>query len=324
MRAIVQSRYGPPEAVLELRDVPAPAAAEGTVLVAVRAASVNAADWHLVRGDPYISRLAVGLRGPKYQVPGCDLAGVVEAVGDGVTRFAVGDEVYGTAFMRGFGAFAELAAVPEELLAAKPAGLSFGEAAALPLAGQTALQALRDHAGAGPDSAVLIIGASGGVGTLAVQLARAFGAAVTGVCSTANVELVRSLGAGRVIDYTQESLTGRYDIVLQLGGTASAGDLRHLLTGDGTLVLSSGEGGGRWLGALGRVLRGRLRSPLIRQTVTSFTVEPRATDLDRLSELVERSALRPVVDETYALDDTPVAVARLEQGHVLGKLVIEE
>jgi NADPH:quinone reductase-like Zn-dependent oxidoreductase len=322
MRAIAQSRYGPPADVLALQDVPDPAVGGDAVLVGVRAASVNAADWHLVRGAPYISRLSFGLRAPKHPVPGCDLAGVVEAVGPEVTRFAVGDEVYGTAFLRGFGAFAERAAVAEELLAAKPASLSFEEASALPLAGQTALQALRDHSAVTAGRRVLVIGASGGVGSLAVQIAVALGAEVTGVCSTRNVELVRSLGAAHVVDYTREKPAGPFDVVLQLAGAASAGELRPLLTENGTILLLSGESSGRWIGALGRALKGQLLSPLISQKVGSFTVRPNAADLDHLTALCERGDLRAVVEERYALDDAPAAIRRLEQGHVRGKLVV--
>jgi NADPH:quinone reductase-like Zn-dependent oxidoreductase len=226
MKAVVQARYGPPLEVLELRDVGEPVVGDDDVLVRVHAAAVNPADWHLIRGEPYIARFSFGLRGPKDAVPGCDLAGRVEAVGNGVSEFRPGDEVYGSPFMRGHGAFAEYASVPGDVLAVKPANVSFGEAAAAPIGGLTALQGLRDHGRVQAGHKVLIIGASGGVGTFAVQIAKALGAEVTGVCSTRNVDMVRSLGANRVVDYAREDFTRgeqRDDLIFQLAGTSSRG-----------------------------------------------------------------------------------------------------
>jgi NADPH:quinone reductase-like Zn-dependent oxidoreductase len=325
MKVIVQSEYGSAD-VLKLEEIEAPAAAPGQVLVRVRAASVNPADWHFMRGEPYIARLQAGLRAPKAKVLGCDLAGSVESVGDEVTGFTAGDEVFGSPFMRGFGAFAELAVVPAEVLSQKPASFSFGEAAAMPLAGLTALQALRDVASVETGAKVLIIGASGGVGTFAVQLAKAFDADVTGVCSAANVDLVHSLGADRVIDYGREDITEggeRYDLVLQLAGDQSPSALRRLLHESGTLVLSSGESKGRWIGPLARVLAASLTSPFVSQTLTSFTVRPNSEDLGALKGFIENGQLRPVISETVSLDDVPEAVRRVERGHTRGKIVVE-
>ena len=221
MKAIVRDKYGPPD-VLEHRDIEKPGFGDEEVLLKVHAASVNPADWHILRGEPYIARLQLGLRKPKDRVLGCDVAGQIEAVGKNVTMFQPGNEVFGSPFMHGFGAFAEFVCVSEDLLASKPVVLSFEQAAALPLAASTALQGLRDHGRIEPGHRVLIIGASGGVGTFAVQIARSFDAEVTGVCSTRNVETVRSLGADHVIDYTQEDFTQsghKYDLIFQLAGT---------------------------------------------------------------------------------------------------------
>ena len=307
MRALVQTEYGAPGDVLHVEDIATPAPGEGEVLVRVRAAAVNPVDFHLVRGAPYIARLSFGLRRPKDPVPGCDLAGVVEATGA---------EVMGTTFMRGFGAFAEYAVVPEALLVPKPANLTFEQAAAVPLAATTALQAVRDHGRAAAGDRVLIIGASGGVGSFAVQIAKGLGAEVTGVCSTGNVELVRSLGADHVLDYTREGLDDGYDVIAQLAGTASASELRRSLTPDGRLVMSSGESSGRWIGPLGRALRGQLQRPFVRQSVAAFTVAPTADDLKAVS------GLRPVVERTYPLDEAAAAIADVEAGHTRGKLVV--
>jgi NADPH:quinone reductase-like Zn-dependent oxidoreductase len=326
MKAIVQARYGPPLEVLALRDVGETVVGDDDVLVRVHAAAVNPADWHLIRGEPYVARLSFGLRGPKDPVPGCELAGRVEAVGNAVTAFRPGDEVYGSPFMRGLGAFAEYASVPRDVLAPKPANLSFEEAAAVPMGGLTALQGLRDHGRVAAGHRVLIVGASGGVGTFAVQIAKSLGAEVTGICSTRNVDTVRSLGADHVIDYTREdfALGGqRYDLVFQLGGTRPPSDSRRVLTPNGTLLLSSGESSGRILGPLGPVFRARALSPFVSQRLLSFTVRPNTADLERLKELIEAGDVSPVIDRSYPLREVPQAIGYLEQGHARGKVVVE-
>jgi NADPH:quinone reductase-like Zn-dependent oxidoreductase len=325
MQAIAHDRYGPPLDVLELRDVDPPPLERDRVLVRVRAASVNPADWHLVRGEPSIARLQWGLRAPKNTVPGCDLAGQVEAVGEAVTSLRAGDEVYGCTFMRGFGALAELASAPDDGLAPKPANLSFDEAAAVPIAGLTALQGLRDHGQVEAGHKVLIVGASGGVGTFAVQIAKSLGADVTGVCSTRNVEMVRSLGADHVIDYTREDFIRggpRNDFVFQLAGTASPSECRRALTPKGTLLLSSGESSGRVIGPLGRVFKARALAPFVSQKLVSFTVSPNRADLEALTHLIEAGDVSPVIDRRHPLAETPEAIGYLEEGHARGKVVI--
>src|ERR687889_112079 len=275
MKAMVNMKYGAPD-VLELTEVERPTPKDDEVLLKVHAASVNPADWHLLRGDPYIARLQLGLRYPKTRVLGCDVAGQVEAVGKNVTMLRPGDEVFGSPFMHGFGAFAEHVCVPEDLLAPKPAALSFEQAAAVPLAASTALQGLRDHGRIAPGQKVLIVGASGGVGTFAVQIAKSFDAEVSGVCSTRNVEMVRSLGADHVIDYTQEDFTQsgqKYDLIFQLAGTLSPSECRRALTPKGTLVQISGESDGRWIGAVDRIIKGLVLSPFVSQKIASFTVK---------------------------------------------------
>ena len=295
MRAITCTGYGRPTDVLTATDIHEPKIKDDQVLVQVHAASVNPADWHLIRGNPHLARLQIGLRRPSFQVPGSDFAGVVAAVGSAVTTVRPGDEVYGTTFMAGFGAFAERVAVPERLLTARPRSASFEEASALPLAASTALQALRDHGNVQPGHRVLIVGASGGVGTYAVQLAKHLGATVTGVCSTKNLDLVRSLGAEHVIDYTTDDITRsteRYDLIVQVAGTQTAKQLRRLLTPKGTLVQLSGDSPNRWVGPLGRILAGRLGTTFSPQTVTSFTVKPTRDDLALLASLYDRGGLR--------------------------------
>jgi NADPH:quinone reductase-like Zn-dependent oxidoreductase len=320
MKAIAYHRYGPPE-VLGLEEVDEPVVQDDDVLVRVRAASVNPRDWHFLRGLPYVVR-PVGLRRPKSGVLGSDIAGQVEAVGKAVTRFRPGDEVF--AFVLS-GAFAEHAAVPEAVLGLKPATLTFEQAATVPLAALTALQGLRDHGRVQPGQKVLILGASGGVGTFAVQLAKSFGAEVTGVSSTRNLELVRSLGADHVIDYTREDFTRSgqtYDLIFQLAGTRSPSDLRRALTPKGTLVLSSGESDGRWIGPLGRVIKAAVLSPLVRQRLGTFEAKQSGDDLRVLKELIESGKLAPVIDRTYPLIETPEAIRYLEKGHARGKVVV--
>ena len=320
MKAIVGYTYGSPD-VLELRDIDKPEIAGGEVLVRVRAAGVDRGVWHLMTGLPYLTRLAFGLRAPRNPVPGMDLAGVVEAVGKDVTRFEPGDEVFGI----GKGAFAEYALVREEKLAHKPASLTFEQAAVLAISGLTALQGLRDHGRVEPGQKVLVIGASGGVGIYAVQIARACGANVTGVCSAAKTEMVRSIGADHVLDYTREDFADgerRYDVILDIGGSSSFSRLRRALTPTGTLVLVGGEGGGRWLGIVSRLLRARLLSPFVGQNLRTFLSSENHEDMIFLAELVESGKLDPVIDRTYPLAEVPEAIRHLEDGHARGKLAI--
>ena len=325
MRAITCSGYGRPTEMLRPADIDEPTLPDDHVLVQVRAAALNPADWHLVRGTPYIARLQVGLRRPGFQVPGSDVAGVVEAVGPAVTTLQRGDEVYGTTFMAGFGAFAEKVAVPERLVTRRPGNASYEEAAAAPLAASTALQALRDHGRVRPGQRVLVIGASGGVGSYAVQIAKHLGAEVTAVCSTANIDLVGELGADRIVDYTAQDVTElpeRHDVILQLAGTQSASRLQQLLTSTGTLVQLSGDSPNRWVGPLGRIITGRLRSLVGRQTVTSFTVRPNREDLGLLASLIEDGTVRTHVDHTSTLEDIGEELERLEAGRTRGKVTV--
>ena len=325
MKAIICRGYGPPEDVLELTDVDEPSVADDEVLVGVHATSVNAADWHLVRGVPSIARLQLGLRKPSFGVPGCDVAGRVEAVGKDVTTLRPGDEVFASPFMHGFGAFAERVSVPENLVAPKPSNLTFEQAAAVPLAASTALQGLRDHGRMEAGHRVLIVGASGGVGTFAVQIAKALGAEVTGVCSTRNTDMVRSLGADSVIDYTKTDFTDgsrRYDVILQAAGTHAATACRRALTTRGTLVQISGTSDNRWIGPLDRIITGRLLSPFVSQTITTFTVRPNRQDLEFLRGLIEAGKVNPVVDRTYPLADIHDAIRHVEAGHTRGKVVV--
>ncbi len=325
MKAMVNMKYGPPD-VLELTEVEKPAPKDDEVLLKVHAASVNPADWHLLRGEPYIARLQLGLRKPKERVLGCDVAGQVEALGKNVKMLKPGDEVFGSPFMHGFGAFAEGVCVSEDLLAPKPATLSFEQAAAVPLAASTALQGLRDHGRIEPGHKVLIIGASGGVGTFAVQIAKSFDAEVSGVCSTRNVEMVRSLGADHVIDYTVEDFTQsghkKYDLIFQLAGTRSPSECRRALTSKGTLLQISGESDGRWIGPVDRIIKALVLSPFVSQKMASFTVKPNKEDLQFLKELIEAGKLTPVIDRKYSLSETPEAIRYLENGHARGKVVI--
>jgi NADPH:quinone reductase-like Zn-dependent oxidoreductase len=321
MKAIVQDTYGSTD-VLELRDIDKPEIADDEVLVRVHAAGVDRGVWHLMTGLAYPIRLAgYGLRAPKTPVPGMDLAGVVEEVGSDVTRFRPGDEVFGI----GKGAYAEFARAPENKLAPKPANLTFEQAAVVAISGSTALQAVRDKGHVGPGQQILIIGASGGVGTYAVQLAKALGAEVTGVCSTTKVDLVRSIGADHVIDYTREDFADgkqRYDVILDIGGNRSLSHLRRALTRKGTLVLVGGEEGGRWLGGMDRQLRMLLLSPFVGQTLRSLINKENHEDLIVLAELIEAGKITPVIDRTYPLSEAPKAIRHMEEGHVRGKVVI--
>jgi NADPH:quinone reductase-like Zn-dependent oxidoreductase len=321
MKAIVQNTYGSAD-VLELRDIGKPEIAAGEVLIRVHAAGVDRGVWHLMTGLPYPVRLAGnGLRTPKTPVPGTNVAGVVEAVGHEVTRFQPGDEVFGI----GKGTFAEYARAPENKLAPKPANLTFEQAAAVPVSGLTALQGLRDHGRVQPGQTVLITGASGGVGTFAVQLAAAFGAQVTGVCSTTKVDLVRSIGADHVIDYTREDFADgkqRYDVILDIGGNPSLSRLRRALTPKGTLVIAGGETRGRWLAGTDRQLRALLLSRFVGQKLTTFICRENHEDLLVLKELIEAGKITPVIDRSYPLSEVPKAIRYLEQGHARGKVVI--
>ncbi|MGY2080381.1 NAD(P)-dependent alcohol dehydrogenase [Modestobacter sp. SYSU DS0657] len=317
MKAIVRERYGAAD-VLAVADVDEPTIRAHEVLVRVRAAGIDRGVWHLMTGTPYLLRLGTGLRRPRTRVLGVDVAGTVVAVGDEVTGVQPGDEVFGSCS----GSFAEYAAVPGDRCTRKPAELGFEQAAALPSSSVTALQALRDQSRVQPGQRVLVIGAGGGVGTYAVQLAAAFGAQVTGVCSTAKVELVRSLGADEVIDYTREELTGRYDLVLDIAGNRTLRRLRRLLTPRGTLVIVGGEGGGRWTGGLDRQLRAVLWSAVLRQRMRFFVSTARRADLEAVREYVGNGQVTPVLDRTIALGDVPRAMRDLERGLVRGKAVV--
>jgi NADPH:quinone reductase-like Zn-dependent oxidoreductase len=321
MKAVGHARYGPAN-TLELLEVVRPEIAAGEVLVRVRAAGVDRGVWHVMTGLPYPIRLAgYGLRAPKTPVLGMDLAGVVEAVGTGVTRFRPGDEVFGI----GTGAFAEYARAREDRLAARPANLTLEQAAVLGVSGLTALQAVRDHGKVQPGQQVLVIGASGGVGSFAVQLAKAFGAEVTGVCSTTKVDLVRSLGADHVLDYTRDDFAAgerRYDVILDIGGNAPLSRLRRALTSRGTLVITGGETDGRWLGGSDRQVRALLLSPFVGQKLGTFVCRENHEDMLVLAELVEAGKVTPAIDRTYPLSDVPKAIRYVEEGHARGKVVI--
>jgi NADPH:quinone reductase-like Zn-dependent oxidoreductase len=326
MRAIVLERYGSPD-VLRLTEIEEPSVSDDDqVLVRVAASSVSPADWHTMRGDPRIARLDMGLRRPKDRVLGSDLAGRVEAVGRNVTRFQPGDEVFGCTFGHGLGAFAELCrCASEDLLAPKPASLTFEQAAAVPISAMTALQGLRDQARVVSGQSVLIVGASGGVGTFAVQIAKSLGAEVTGVAGTQSLETVRAAGADHVIDYTREDFTRgeqRYELVLQLGGTGSPSACRRALTSDGTLVAISGDSKGHLIGPVGRLIKLKLVSPFASQRLISFLVEPNGEDLRILTGLIEAGEVTPVIDRAYPLSEVSEAIRHLEEGHPRGKVVI--
>ncbi len=321
MKAIVRDAYGPPD-VLELRDIDIPEIADEEVLVRVQAAGVGRDVWHVMTGLPYPIRLAgYGLRAPKNPVIGSDMAGMVEAVGKNVSRFQPGDEVFGI----GKGSYAEYVCAREDKLAPKPANLTFEQAAVVAIMGSTALQALREHGKVRPGQEVLVIGASGGVGTFAVQIAKAFGAHVTGVCSTKKVEMVRSIGADHVIDYTREDFSEgdqRYDLILDIGGNSSLARLRRVLTPEGTLVIAGGEGGGRWLGGTDRQLRALMLSPFVGQKLGTFINKENHEDMIVLKELIESGKVTPIIDRTYPLAEVPEAIRYLEEGHARGKVVI--
>jgi NADPH:quinone reductase-like Zn-dependent oxidoreductase len=323
MTAIVHDAYGTvPEDVLRLAETDKPATGDDEVLVRVHAASVDRGTWHIMAGLPYPIRVAgFGLRKPKYPNPGRSLAGTVEAVGNDVTGFSQSDEVYGICD----GSFAQYARVRTGKLAPKPVNLSFEEAAAVPVSALTALQGVRDHGRVQAGGKVLIVGASGGVGTFAVQIAKAFGAEVTGVCRTSKVDTVRSAGADHVIDYTRDDFAGggqRYDVILDIGGNAPLARLRRALAPRGTLVIVGGETGGRWLAGTDRQLRALLLSPFVGQKLGTFVSSENAQDLAVLTELIESGKVTPVIDRTYPLSQVPAAIRYVQEGHAQGKVVI--
>ena len=322
MSAIIQDAYGTsPESVLRLAEIARPTIGDGEVLVRVAAASVDMGTWHCMTGRPYAMRLAgFGVRSPKASNPGRALAGTVESVGKNVTGFKPGDEVYGSCD----GSFAEYVRVQTSMLAAKPANLSFEQAAAVPISGGTALQAVR-KANVQSGQKVLIVGASGGVGTFAVQIAKAFGAEVTGVCSTTKVDLVRSLGAEQVIDYTDDDFTRgehRYDVILDTGGNRRLSHLRRALTPRGTLVIVGGETGGRWLGGFDRSFRAVVLSLFVRQTLSMLASKENATDLNELRHRIETGEMTPAIDRTYPLSDAADGIQYVSEGRAKGKVVI--
>jgi len=317
MQASVRRQYGSADLV-HLEEISQPVAGHGEVLVRVRAAGVDRGVWHLMAGKPYLMRIAgFGLRAPKNPVLGRELAGVVEAVGGGVTRFKPRDEVFGI----GDGSFAEYVVAREDRLAPKPQNLSFEQAAPSGVSGLTALQAVRDHGKVRAGQSVLIIGASGGVGTFAVQIAKAYGATVTGVCSSSKVEMVRSIGADQVIDYTRDEIAGLYDVIIDTGGNMPLARLRSLLKPDGTLVIVGSEGGGDWFG-IGRQLGAMMLSRSKGQTLRSFICKENHEDMLVLKDLIESGKLAPVIDRTYPLTGVPEAIRRLQEGRVRGKLAI--
>jgi NADPH:quinone reductase-like Zn-dependent oxidoreductase len=330
MRAIVQDQYGGPE-VLRFAELDRPVAGPGEVLVRVQAAAVNASDWHVMRGDPRVARLMApavfGRRGPKRPVRGRDFAGVVESVGDGVPGLTAGDEVYGDLGLAE-GAFAEYAVVAGDRVALKPVNLSFEQAAAVPLSASTAMLGLRDLAEVGPGRRVLINGASGGVGTFAVQIAKALGAEVTGVCSTRNVQQLRALGADHVVDYTRDDFTRsgpRYDVLFDLVGNRSLRDLRRVVKPGGIVLLSGGGSstGGSFFGPIGRLIAAQLTNRFVPQRLVPMTGEPAIeAHLVALRELIEAGRVVPALDRTYPLEEAPEAIRYLETEHARAKVVL--
>ena len=320
MKAVVQDRYGGAD-VLAVREIEEPVPGDDDVLVRVRAAGVDPGAWHLMTGRPYRVRLGFGLRAPKVKVRGRELAGTVQTVGQGVTQFKPGDDVYGTVE----GSFAALACADATRFAHKPGFLTFEQAAAVPISGMTALVAVRDRGRVRSGQRVLVIGAGGGVGSFAVQLAKARGAHVTGVCSTSKVELVRSIGADDVIDYTREDLSDgarQYDVIIDTAGRRPLSVLRPVLATDGVLVIVGGEGGGRWLGGFQRQLGAPFRSIGRRQKLIGLMYRESQDLLLSLNELIEAGQVTPVIDRTYPLDQAADAIRYLELGHVAGKVVL--
>lgn len=320
MLAVVQTTYAPPSE-LQVTTVPRPIAGDGEVLVRVRAASVNPADWFIVTGRPLVLQLAMGRPAPKVKIRGSDVSGTVVAVGAGVTRFSVGDEVFGA----GNGSFAQYLATKEKYLTYLPAGVDLTTAAAIPMAGAVALQALRDHGKVGPGQKVLINGAAGGIGSLAVQIAKHLGAQVTGVCSTGSVDLVRSLGADRVIDYTAEDFTTepvRYDFILDNAGNHSLAELRRCVTPTGMLIPNNGTVGSKMFGSLGVLARASIANLFTRQQLRTFMSTVRQQDLADLAAMLAAGTLVPVIDRTFALAETSAALDYIGQGHARGKVLV--
>ncbi|MBO0595764.1 NAD(P)-dependent alcohol dehydrogenase [Nesterenkonia sp. E16_7] len=321
MQAMVQTGYGSTE-VFELAEIERPRIGEHEVLVRVHAAGLDRGTWHMMVGRPYLLRvIGFGFRRPKNPVPGIDVAGTVAEVGSSVTGFALGQPVYGMSR----GSFAEYAAVLETKLAAKPANLTFEQAAVVPISGGTALQALSDSGQVKQGQKVLVLGASGGVGSFAVQIAKACGAEVTGVCSPGKQDFVRSLGADHVIDYTREDFadgSDHYDLILDIAGNPPLARLRHALTPTGTAVIVGGEGGGDWTGGFGRSLRAPLFSRFLSQRLTMLASKERGSDLERLAEHLKSGTVTPRVDRTFPLAKVPEAMRRLEAGDVCGKIAI--
>ena len=321
MRAIVQDEYGMSPEVLSLKEIDKPMPAPGEVLVRVKAASLFVGDWHVMTGLPYAVRPKLGMRRPNARVAGQEMAGVVETTGEGATAFDVGDEVFGTCE----GAFAEFVSVTEGLLAPKPANVTFEQAATVAITGTTALQALRNKGNVQPGQTALIIGAAGGVGSFAVQIATALGARVTGVGSTTQLDLIRSMGAEDVIDYTREDFTksGRqWDLIVETAGARPISELRHGLTRQGTLVIVGGEGGGKWVGKAGRMVWAPMLSPFSSQTLTTLAVKHNGADLVVLKELIEAGKVTPVIGKTYPLVEVPQAMRDLKTAPGQGKVVI--
>jgi NADPH:quinone reductase-like Zn-dependent oxidoreductase len=324
MKAITYTEYGPPD-VLQLTEIAKPTPKDDEVLIKIHAASVNPLDWHFVRGIPYFLRMMAGLRKPKITRLGVDVAGKVEAVGTSVTQFKPGDEVFGTCL----GAFAEYVCCRENKLALKPASVTFEEAAAVPVAAVTALQGLRDKGRVQPGQKVLINGAAGGVGTFAVQIAKSFGAHVTGVCSTRNVDMVRSIGADHVIDYTKEDFAQsgqRYDIIFDNVGNHSFPDCRRVMIAKGILISNGGgslsENEGTWIGSMAGSMGALLSSLFISQKFVMFVASINKQDLNVLKELMEARNVTPVIDRCYKLAEVPEAIRHVEEGHARGKIVI--
>jgi NADPH:quinone reductase-like Zn-dependent oxidoreductase len=321
MKAIVQDVYGSAE-VLHLEEIERPSIKSDEVLVEVRAAGLDRGTWHLMVGKPYLIRImGFGFRAPKQPISGLDLSGTVVAVGSDVSRFSVGDEVFGT----GKGSFAEYATAREDDLVKKPSSLEFEQAAVVPVSGTTAIQGLRDVGRIEDGQSVLIIGASGGVGSFAVQIAKSYGAQVTGVCSTSKIDLVCSLGADHVVDYTHEDFADgahKYDLILDIGGNSSLSRLRRALARTGTLVIVGGEDGGNWTGGIGRQLRAFVMSIFLRQRLTSFISKANGVDLESLIPLLDSGDVTPIVDKTYSLAQAPAAMNEMVEGRVRGKIAV--
>lgn len=328
MSAVTQDTYGPPEDVLAVETCPLPSIGDDELLVSIEASSINPADWHSVRGEPLVARVAIGLGAPAFDSPGCDAAGIVEQVGNSVTGFSIGDLVLGYPPEKRRGGFAEYAAVPASNAALIPESVSFAEAACLPLAGGTALQAVRDHAVVESGQRVMVVGASGGVGSFAVQIAKTLGAHVTGVCSGRNVEFVRGLGADEVIDYVSSDYSivdsdGEFfDAILQLGGTMPASQLRKALKPDGLLVMASGDGGGRLFGPIGRIVRGLASSAFGRGRVMTMNAVPTGPDLAYLVGLVASGEIRVPIEKSVTLAEVPNAIREIESAHTTGKISV--